>query len=62
MAIELHGTGGAIIFIARLIFLQFFFGLIGGLFSSFIGLTGLYYWIMTLGIVLIGDLIFVNIN
>ena len=62
MAIELHGTVGAIIFFLILIFLQIFFGVIGGLFCSYIGLSGLYWWIITIGIVLIGDMIFVNIS
>lgn len=60
MAIELHGTSGAILFVLILIFLQIFFGLIGGLISNFIGLTGIYYWIMTGGIILILDVIFIN--
>lgn len=60
MAIELHGTSGAILFVLILVFLQIFFGLIGGLISNYIGLTGIYYWIMTGGIILILDLIFIN--
>lgn len=60
MAIELHGTSGAILFVLILVFLQIFFGLIGGLISNFIGLTGIYYWIMTGGIILILDVIFIN--
>ena len=60
MAIELHGTSGAILFVLILVFLQIFFGLIGGLISNFIGLTGIYYWIMTGGVILILDLIFIN--
>lgn len=62
MSIELHGTSGVIIFFTIVIFFQFFFGLIGGLFSNLIGLTGLSYWIMTIGIILIADAIFININ
>lgn len=60
MAINLHGTSGAILFVLILVFLQIFFGLIGGLISNFIGLTGIYYWIMTGGIILILDLIFIS--
>ena len=63
MAINLPANiFGVTIFIAILIFLQFFFGMIGWLFSGYIGLNGLFQWIMTIGVILIGDLIFVNID
>ena len=56
--IELHGTIGAVIFFTVLLFLQFFFGVIGALFCNLIGLTGWYWWIIVFGIVLIGDMIY----
>ena len=62
MAINLRGPGGFVIFVIILIFFQFFFGLIGSLVSNFIGLTGLLWWVMTIGILLIFDAIFVTIN
>ena len=63
MAINLPANiFGVTVFLGILIFLQFFFGMIGWLFSGFIGLTGLFKWIMTIGVILIGDSIFVNID
>lgn len=53
---------GVSIFIIILIFMQIFFGMIGWLFSGWIGLTGWFKWIMTVGIVLIGDVIFIDIK